>query len=110
MEQWRRVFAGMAAALMAGSHSLAMAAGAEFSGTTENVHQLSERIMYIVVPAIIIVFFIGGAVAAGMGIFAMMNKESNPQAAQGAWKKLAGGGALMAFSVVIGVLRATIGG
>jgi hypothetical protein len=61
-------------------------------------------------PAITIGAFIGGAGMVVMGIMAMANKDHNPQGAQGAWKKVAAGAALMVLSVVTGVLSNTITG
>lgn len=80
----------------------------QWTQSGQDVSGFSENIMNIVMYAVIAVFFLGGAVLAGMGIFAAVNKDSNPQGAHGAWKKIAGGAALIAFTVILGLLRNTI--
>lgn len=67
-----------------------------------------DNIGNVVVPALMGVFFIGGVVMAGAGIFAFANKDSNQQGAQGAWKKVAAGAILLAFGVLLGVLKTTM--
>lgn len=93
---------------LAATYSNVLAIGEQFTG--QSIEVAAETIGQKILLAVIICFFVGGAVLAGMGIFAAVNKDSNPQGSHGAWKKIAGGGALMAFSVVIGVLKATITG
>jgi GH24 family phage-related lysozyme (muramidase) len=68
----------------------------------------ADRLATVIVNAMVALFFAGGAGFVGLGTFAYMNKENNPQAAHGAWKKIAGGGALVAFAFTLGLLRETI--
>lgn len=42
------------------------------------------------------------------GFVAMANKDSNPQGAQGAWKKIAFGGCLVSLSFILGIVKATM--
>lgn len=42
------------------------------------------------------------------GFVSMANRDSNPQGAQGAWKKVAFGGCLVSLSFILGIVKATI--
>lgn len=79
-----------------------------YAQSSRDVGTFSENISQYIMTAVLALFFVGGAVLTGMGIFAAVNKDSNPQGAAGAWKKIAGGAALLAFTVLLGVLRSTI--
>lgn len=42
------------------------------------------------------------------GFVSMANRDSNPQGAQGAWKKVAFGGCLVSLSFILGIVKATM--
>ncbi|MBP1749534.1 MAG: hypothetical protein H6Q52_2073 [Deltaproteobacteria bacterium] len=42
------------------------------------------------------------------GFISMANRDSNPQGAQGAWKKVAFGGCLVSLSFILGIVKATM--
>jgi len=42
------------------------------------------------------------------GFVSMANRDSNPQGAQGAWKKVAFGGCLVSLSFILGIIKATM--
>jgi hypothetical protein len=42
------------------------------------------------------------------GFISMANRDSNPQGAQGAWKKVAFGGCLVSLSFILGIIKATM--
>lgn len=75
---------------------------------SKTVDKAADSLTGYIYKAVIIIFMLGGAISVGIGIFKAMNKESNPQGAQGAWKLVVGGALLLAFTVVLGILMKTV--
>lgn len=80
----------------------------DYGKSTDDAKTWVGKIQDAVIPALMGGFFIAGVVLAGMGVLAFANKDSNQQGGAGAWKKVAAGAGLLAFGVLIGVLRSTI--
>lgn len=75
---------------------------------SKDVGGFATSLADIVITAVLAVAFCVGACMVVMGLVGFAQKRDNPEAAQGAPRKLMAGGALLAVSVIIGVLRATL--
>ncbi len=80
----------------------------DYSGTNKNIGDFASSLADIVMYAILAISFVVGAAMVVMGLVGFAQKRDNPEAAQGAPRKLMAGGALLAITIVIGVLKATL--
>ncbi len=77
----------------------------EGSNTAESfMTSLSTMIM----NGLLAISFCAGTGLIIWGFVVMANKDSNPQGAQGAWKKIAFGGCLVSLSFILGIVKATM--
>lgn len=79
-----------------------------FTGTNKNIRDFSSSLAEIVMYAILAISFVVGAGMVTMGLVGFAQKRDNPEAAQGAPRKIMAGGALLAITIIIGVLKATL--
>lgn len=75
---------------------------------SKDVGSFASSLADIIITAVLAIAFCVGACMVVMGLVGFAQKRDNPEAAQGAPRKLMAGGALLAVSVIIGVLRATL--
>lgn len=80
----------------------------DYSGTNKSIGDFASSLADIVMYAILAISFVVGAAMVVMGLIGFAQKRDNPEAAQGAPRKLMAGGALLAITIVIGVLKATL--
>jgi hypothetical protein len=77
----------------------------EGSNTAESfLTSLSTMLM----NGLLAVSFCAGTGLIIWGFISMANRDSNPQGAQGAWKKVAFGGCLVSLSFILGIVKATM--
>lgn len=77
----------------------------EGSNTAESfLTSLSTMIM----NGLLAISFCAGTGLIIWGFVSMANRDSNPQGAQGAWKKVAFGGCLVSLSFILGIVKATM--
>ena len=77
----------------------------EGSNTAESfLTSLSTMIM----NGLLAISFCAGTALIIWGFVSMANRDSNPQGAQGAWKKVAFGGCLVSLSFILGIVKATM--
>lgn len=75
---------------------------------SKDVGSFASSLADIVITGVLAISFCVGAGMVVMGLIGFAQKRDNPEAAQGAPRKLMAGGALLAVSVIIGVLMATL--
>lgn len=77
----------------------------EGSNTAESfLTSLSTMLM----NGLLAISFCAGTGLIVWGFISMANRDSNPQGAQGAWKKVAFGGCLVSLSFILGIVKATM--
>jgi len=79
-----------------------------YSATNKNIGDYATSLADIIMIAVLAIAFVAGAAMVVMGLVGFAQKRDNPEAAQGAPRKLMAGGALLAITVIIGILRATL--
>ncbi|MDP1340850.1 hypothetical protein, partial [Klebsiella variicola] len=71
-----------------------------YSGTNKNIGDYVTSLADIIMIAVLAIAFVVGAAMVVMGLVGFAQKRDNPEAAQGAPRKLMAGGALLAITVI----------
>ena len=82
--------------------------GDQWTSSQKDVGSYASTLADVIMMALLAVSFVVGAGMVIMGLVGFAQKRENPEAAQGAPRKLMAGGGLLAITIILGVLRATV--